>query len=828
MTDGTSTRAEQPAGPGLRSAGPNKVRGVSKSWLWVLLWAVACGNATQDSTSHPGHNSRSSSVWQVQSFPGVWTYRLGSSPRMTSGDWLWAQPDYAASDWQRTAYPGKTPLEYGQREMWIRVRLIGPKLEKPTLFLPLAGYATAFLDGKQLAMEELPHHIWEESRSHDRRFLLHLGTDYVGQNLSIHLRSNAPRIGVISVPYLGEPVGVICEILRNAVPFLILTALTGLLALTTIALFLVSRRDPILLYFSSTCLLMSIYFVGLSGLLGWFFKTPPPSNILYNLAGPLVVVSIWTFVMHVLGHRYSGFFFWIRNILLISSIVEWIVAFSYGAHSIDLMLRPINILILIGMLLAMFILIRCARDGVIDARIMSIGQALATVIAIPDILVLTGIWAHQTQYLFMQLSCVVFLMALGLVPIRRFMATYRKLNEYSELLSAQVATLGRRNKEIQTLNEELRRQIEQRSDRMIDLLTRSRSSINLPPIQEMAVGDLLGEHYRVVCALGRGAMGIVYEVERLSDSLHLAAKLLVARSDRSVMIRFIREARILAQLQHPNLVAITDIDITNDGTLYLVMELVRGKSLKEAKEHFRDLQFSKTVLRQICLGLQLIHSKGIVHRDLKPANVLLAETPAGFIAKIADFGISTFGKELPSSSTSDNSSQKNDMQAIKMLPYMHENSNSIGDSDNDTSDIPIGFPQSNTENSESVLAPIPESNSIGAGIPAQIMDSENLTQTGMLLGTPFYMAPELASGSRKAAPSSDIFSLGVIAFELFSGKLPFSIPPVLSVWQKRSIAAAPLKQQQPDLSEEIATLFDRCLAREPDVRPTLQALIDAL
>lgn len=787
-------------------------------WLLCLLLigaaAVlgACGSAAPGAEP-PASAASGSSLWQVQIFSGHWAYRTETSPQLPGGDWLWAQPGFDDTQWQRPARPGLSPSRSGQSELWLRVRLVGPKLEQPTLFLPLAGFATAYLDGKPLPMEELPHHAWEERRSHDRRFLLHLGADYAGRLLSLHLRSDAPRIGVVSAAYLGEPVAVMAQLLRNAALLMIIGALTAFVGLIALALVLVNRNDVILLYFSLICCSLSVYFFSISGALGWFLRSPPPSNTLYNLAAPFIFSLSWTFILAVLGKNRFKWLAWPRNALLLASAIEITIICFFDVHLLDKCIKPVNFIILSSVLFLIFGLVRSARSGDIDSKIINIGLAITSLIAAPDIMTLTGLWLRQTQYSLLQIGCVIFLLSLGLVPVRRFMETHRQLGKYSKLLASQIETLEHRNSEIQKLNDELRRQIEQRSERMIDLLTRSRSGDRLPPAQTLASGAILGEHYRVVRALGHGAMGSVYEVERITGGLHLAAKLLATRSERSAMIRLVREARILAQLQHPNLVAIADIDISQDGSLFLVMELVQGMTLKDARAHYKEPEFCLSVLRQICLGLQAIHEKGIVHRDLKPANILLSPTDKGFLVKIADFGISKLGNATADPLPGEASLFKNSMIPDNLSSYFMANANRLAETNDATLDVPMG------------ATPDPEAADAASGYS---FGSENLTQTGMLLGTPLYMAPELAIGSREALPASDIFSLGVIAFELFTGAMPFAIPPVLAVWQRRSWPTLRLGEKRPDLPAQLTALLDRCLASNPTLRPTLPELLAAL
>ena len=99
-----------------------------------------------------------------------------------------------------------------------------------------------------------------------------------------------------------------------------------------------------------------------------------------------------------------------------------------------------------------------------------------------------------------------------------------------------------------------------------------------------------------------------------------------------------------------------------------------------------------------------------------------------------------------------------------------------------------------------------------------------LTQTGILVGTPMYMAPELSEGSHLARPPSDIFSLGVIAYELYTGEIPFSRPPVWARWRGSEAAAPSLAVKRPDLPAPLVELIDSCLRLDPATRPTADTI----
>ncbi|HEU0033301.1 MAG TPA: serine/threonine-protein kinase [Kofleriaceae bacterium] len=274
--------------------------------------------------------------------------------------------------------------------------------------------------------------------------------------------------------------------------------------------------------------------------------------------------------------------------------------------------------------------------------------------------------------------------------------------------------------------------------------------------QRFEAGAIVRGRYRVLRPIGRGGMGQVYEVERLDDGEALALKVMTGTADRLALARFAREAQLAAELRHPNVVGAVDIGVTDEGTLYLVMDLVPGRALAELRDHYGDPSWALPVLRDIATALGAMHERGIVHRDLKPANVLVAEDGA----KVTDFGIAA----LRARDTDPVSAHDDTAAAVR-----------------------------------------------------------DLTQTGAILGTPMYMAPELAAGAEHACAASDVFSFGVVAFELLGGALPFDVPPVYA-----RPAPPPLASRCPHVRPEVCTLVDRCLAIDPAARPTAAALASAL
>ena len=262
-------------------------------------------------------------------------------------------------------------------------------------------------------------------------------------------------------------------------------------------------------------------------------------------------------------------------------------------------------------------------------------------------------------------------------------------------------------------------------------------------------GAVVEGRYTIVRALGRGGMGVVHEVER-TDGARFALKVLTGEIHRVALARFAREAEIAARLDHPNLVPVLDVGVSESGMLFLVMELVRGTSLGGLRDRFGDAAWALPLLAQIASALAAVHARGIVHRDLKPANVLYD----GAIARVADFGLASLADAADS-----------------------------------------------IDRTASIEAP------------------SGLTHTGAILGTPRYMAPELTHGVRDAQPAADVWSFGVMAFEMLTGALPFAEPPVLARLAGRATPAPPALDGAA-ISAAARDLIEACLRVDPAERPT--------
>src|SRR5918911_5493740 len=159
---------------------------------------------------------------------------------------------------------------------------------------------------------------------------------------------------------------------------------------------------------------------------------------------------------------------------------------------------------------------------------------------------------------------------------------------------------------------------------------------------------MLGEtvsHYRVLEKLGEGGMGVVY----LAEDQHLARRVAIkflTSTDHHYRARFIREARAVSALTHPNIAIVHDYGETSTGQPFLVMEFVKGKSLSELLDEGLTLRRSVEIVSSIAEALAEAHHHGIVHRDIKPSNILVNERGQ---VKVLDFGLVKHLFEPPSS-----------------------------------------------------------------------------------------------------------------------------------------------------------------------------------
>ena len=270
------------------------------------------------------------------------------------------------------------------------------------------------------------------------------------------------------------------------------------------------------------------------------------------------------------------------------------------------------------------------------------------------------------------------------------------------------------------------------------------------------VGQTVAQKYFVHQLLGRGGMGQVYKATHLTLDRPVVLKMLnrALSTDASIVQRFHREARAASRLNHPNSINVIDFGQAEDGTLFIAMEYLPGRSL--AKVIVED--FPLGTARVVKIGAQILaalteaHAVGILHRDLKPENVMVE-------------------------------SRRDDSDFVKVLDFG--------------------------------IAQLSEAGA-GAG-----PGSPRLTQAGMVCGTPGYMSPEQARGAALDA-RSDLYSVGVVLYEMITGKLPFDgeTPQSLVAQVLVDLPIAP-SARRPDLQidAELESLVMSALAPELDARP---------
>jgi len=167
---------------------------------------------------------------------------------------------------------------------------------------------------------------------------------------------------------------------------------------------------------------------------------------------------------------------------------------------------------------------------------------------------------------------------------------------------------------------------------------------------ELAAGSLVRGKYRIVSKLGRGGMGVVYLAEHILLGGNVALKFLAGDlgKDPKFIKRFRMEARAAHQLRHPNIAEVTDLDQSEDGSLFIAMEYVAGKSLRTALDEEQSgfaVPRALDIARGVVSGLAAAHAHGTVHRDVKPENVLLGRAADGReMPKVLDFGIAAMAE----------------------------------------------------------------------------------------------------------------------------------------------------------------------------------------
>ncbi len=252
--------------------------------------------------------------------------------------------------------------------------------------------------------------------------------------------------------------------------------------------------------------------------------------------------------------------------------------------------------------------------------------------------------------------------------------------------------------------------------------------------------------YEILTELGQGGFATVYRARdtRMGREVALKVILNIPAGDAAFVQRFQQEARIAANLRHPNIVPVYDFGETDDGVLYLAMALIgQGRTLRDllAEQGPLSLERALTFLAPLANALDYIHRRAppLAHRDVKPANVLLEGEGTHLEVVLTDFGL------------------------VRSMEV-----------------------------------------------------SAELTKSGTILGTPAYLAPEQADPERwgEITPLTDVYALGIVAYEMLAGRVPFEAETVLSVIRAHADDAPPSPLEfVPDLGNDLAEVLTRALAK---------------
>jgi serine/threonine-protein kinase len=264
--------------------------------------------------------------------------------------------------------------------------------------------------------------------------------------------------------------------------------------------------------------------------------------------------------------------------------------------------------------------------------------------------------------------------------------------------------------------------------------------------------------YEVLAELGRGGMGVVYRARQRSLNRIVALKMVLAGAHAGAqeLARFRAEAEAAARLAHPNIVQVHEVG-AHQGRPFFAMEYVEGGSLEE-KLGGTPLPAGQAaeLVKTLAQAVQAAHDKGVVHRDLKPANVLLTAPARPPAAERDAAGGLAFG--------------------------------------------------------------VPKITDFGL---AKRLDGEvGQTQSGAIMGTPSYMAPEQAAGRSKAVgPACDVWALGAILYECLTGRPPFKgATPLDTILQVLERDPVPVRLLNPKVQRDLETICLRCLEKEPHRR----------
>lgn len=364
---------------------------------------------------------------------------------------------------------------------------------------------------------------------------------------------------------------------------------------------------------------------------------------------------------------------------------------------------------------------------------------------------------------------------------------------------------------------------------------------------EHYVGEVLDEKYRLEHLLGQGGMGAVYLATHLGTERYVALKLISPQFMRNneFVERFKREARAAGRLRHPNVVDVTDFGfapLKAGQVAYLVMEYLDGCTLGDvlAEERRLPLEWVADILDQVCSAVHEAHQQGIVHRDLKPDNIWLEPNRLGsFRVKVLDFGIAKLGETSTAPVDDDPAATIIDDQSPPSITNAYLESDTLMRPAGDESQTRAFAAKPDGEAVGTVMQKRPLTTEAfghedddgtllfdqgmqgSARHTAHIATSPQgpaLTRVGAIMGTPLYMSPEQCGGGR-VDTRSDIYSLGVIAYQMLAGEPPFEGNTSTVMRAHRENNPQNLHERDSKIPKRVAAVVMSALAKNPAERP---------
>ncbi len=313
-----------------------------------------------------------------------------------------------------------------------------------------------------------------------------------------------------------------------------------------------------------------------------------------------------------------------------------------------------------------------------------------------------------------------------------------------------------------------------------DSLTESTADARDLVWQESLTGRAVGE-FVIGEMMGEGGYGFIYRAEQTTLMREVVIKILrwrgLASHERTQ--RFLREARLASQLDHPYAAHIYSFGAEPDGLLWIAMELVRGTSLKSLLEAQGSLALPRFVplLEKLCEVIYTAHQQGIVHRDIKPSNVMVLSRAGRLLPKLLDLGIARLVSD----------------------------DEGVGQSlveDDDCGD------EDSQDASPGLLRAIVDSTIARSSRPlGASSDTTTLTQRGMSMGSPPYMAPEQWNAAGQSDARTDQYSLAILTYEAITGRQPFRATTM------GAMALAHSSKQMPPLGEGFSPKMEHVLER---------------